>query len=445
MINLPLSPSGLPMPVIPTMPEMQPPDIEAIKAHVSHTVEWLQHPLGRRLLDLEITPNKILPKRSFLFRLFGMPCFPRGELVAVTGKAKSGKTFLCSALMVVAGHGQCLGIIRQEEQSLPVLWIDTEQSEESTQDILVKRIIRMASSRSPEHKDGYAEEPSLPQRSSSNQPFESSGISVINLRSVGWDQRMELIEAAMELTKPALVIFDGIRDVVSDINDGVVAQQVIERTMRLASTYNACIVCVLHQNKAVEDHSLRGALGTELQNKSFETYECKKGEDRSFTVEQTSTRKHDITDRLRFMVSPDGLPVAMTALPSEQQNADMSENGISTDDEAPYPPFNAAYLDGEGHLNAVKIFREVLADGAMRATPLRERVMQLVGIVRPETYNALLRRALDQGLLLRDQKGERCVFYSLRADSSAAGTEAVQHPEKPPLEAGFEPSARPPF
>ena len=30
---------------------------------------------------------------EFLFRLFGKPCFPRGELVAITGKAKSGKTF----------------------------------------------------------------------------------------------------------------------------------------------------------------------------------------------------------------------------------------------------------------------------------------------------------------------------------------------------------------
>ena len=45
-----------------------------------------------------ITPDKVLPTMQFLFRLFGSPCLPRGELVAVTGKAKSGKTFVTSLL-----------------------------------------------------------------------------------------------------------------------------------------------------------------------------------------------------------------------------------------------------------------------------------------------------------------------------------------------------------
>ena len=48
-----------------------------------------------------ITPDRELPPMRFLFRLFGRPCFPRGELVAITGKAKSGKTFVTSMLMAV--------------------------------------------------------------------------------------------------------------------------------------------------------------------------------------------------------------------------------------------------------------------------------------------------------------------------------------------------------
>ena len=51
------------------------------------------------LEQLRITPEKELPKMDFLFRLFGKPCFPRRELVAITGKAKSGKTFVTSMLM----------------------------------------------------------------------------------------------------------------------------------------------------------------------------------------------------------------------------------------------------------------------------------------------------------------------------------------------------------
>jgi len=43
------------------------------------------------LEQLRITPEKELPKMEFLFRLFGKPCFPRRELVGITGKATSVK------------------------------------------------------------------------------------------------------------------------------------------------------------------------------------------------------------------------------------------------------------------------------------------------------------------------------------------------------------------
>ena len=90
-----------------------------------------------------ITPDKELPKMEFLFRLFHKPCFPRGELVALSGKAKSGKTFVCSILMALSYRSQVLSVERIEPKKLHVLWYDTEQSEESTQDILCNRIIPM--------------------------------------------------------------------------------------------------------------------------------------------------------------------------------------------------------------------------------------------------------------------------------------------------------------
>ena len=49
------------------------------------------------------------------------------------------------------------------------------------------------------------------------------------------------------------VIFDGIRDIVSDINDYAEAQRVIGILLSIASDKRTCIVCVLHQNKAIED------------------------------------------------------------------------------------------------------------------------------------------------------------------------------------------------
>ena len=61
-------------------------------------------PLMLQLEQLRITPERELPRMEFLFRLFGKPCFPRGELVAITGKAKSGKTFVTSMLMAVGSR-----------------------------------------------------------------------------------------------------------------------------------------------------------------------------------------------------------------------------------------------------------------------------------------------------------------------------------------------------
>ena len=106
-----------------------------------------------KLETMRITPEKQLKPMDFLFRLFGKPCFPRGELVAITGKAKSGKTFVTSMLMSNSlspdpsrggeGSDYRLALRRGREEALRVLWYDTEQSDESTQDILKNRIIPM--------------------------------------------------------------------------------------------------------------------------------------------------------------------------------------------------------------------------------------------------------------------------------------------------------------
>ena len=60
-----------------------------------------------RLENRRITPEKELPKMEFLFTLFQKPCFPRGELVAISGKAKSGKTFISSILMALCFRSEC--------------------------------------------------------------------------------------------------------------------------------------------------------------------------------------------------------------------------------------------------------------------------------------------------------------------------------------------------
>ena len=97
------------------------------------------------LAGYRITPETELPDLEFLFKMFGTACFPVSELVANTGKAKSGKTLFLSIVMACALKENVLGLERIRKEPIRVLWYDTEQSAQSTQQILVRRIIPLAS------------------------------------------------------------------------------------------------------------------------------------------------------------------------------------------------------------------------------------------------------------------------------------------------------------
>jgi hypothetical protein len=70
--------------------------------YVSHQA-MAQHSMPhdkRQFEKQQIRRNTILPPMKVLFRIFGKPHFPRGELVAVTGKAKCSKTLFNAILLV---------------------------------------------------------------------------------------------------------------------------------------------------------------------------------------------------------------------------------------------------------------------------------------------------------------------------------------------------------
>ena len=362
-------------------------------------------PVALLLEQLRITPDKQLPKMDFLFQLFGRPCFPRRELVAVTGKAKSGKTFVTSMLIAVGASPQPSPkgegvkrfgetLQRTREQPLRVLWYDTEQSDESTQDILKNRIQTLIKANINQTNDLFNPPPSV-----------ENNIDVFNVRSVSWKDRRQLLLEAVSHYGPDLVIVDGIRDLVNDINDGVLAQEVMEELMHLADEQNCCIVCILHQNKGSEDHNLRGWIGTELMNKAFEVYACEKMmPQRIFKVEQTLTRKYDIEQSLYFEVDSEGLP-RLTAAPIE--GSGNSKERLK--------PLNQKYIvtedDGSWTFNTRKLFSDALGnDSEVQASIFRERVMQLSAITVPQTYNNQLKKAIDEKIIEKIERG-RVSFY----------------------------------
>ena len=337
------------------------------------------------LEQLRITPEKQLKPMEFLFHLFGKPCFPRRELVAITGKAKSGKTFVTSMLMACCQSRDVLAFQRISDEPLRVLWYDTEQSDESTQDILKNRVMRMV--------DGDV------------QLFD-----IFNVRGVAWKERRDLLREAVTRCKPDLVIVDGIRDLVNDINDGVLAQEVMEELMHLATEHNCCIVCVLHQNKSGEDHNLRGWIGTELMNKAFEVYSCEKLlPQRIFSLEQTLTRKYDIERTMYFEVGDDGLPVSC-GVPTDGGSKDKADG---------YPQLNADYIRHDEHdqwqVDVRRLFSDAIG-GRQQVTgaELRSQVCRLSNIRSWKFYNSLLEQAVNGEVIMKSYDHAAHVIYALR-------------------------------
>ena len=353
------------------------------------------------LEQLRITPEKELPKMEFLFQLYDKPCFPRRELVAITGKAKSGKTFVTSMLMACCQSRDVLAFQRIGDDPLRLLWYDTEQSDESTQDILRNRVMRMV--------DG-----------------DGKLFDIFNVRGVAWKERRNLLCEAVRRCKPDLVIVDGIRDLVNDINDGVLAQEVMEELMHLATAHDCCIVCVLHQNKSGEDHNLRGWIGTELMNKAFEVYSCEKlMPQRIFSLEQTLTRKYDIERTMYFEVGDDGLPVSC-GVPTDGSSKDKTDG---------YPQLNADYIRHDEHdlwqVDVRRLFSDAIG-GRQQVTgaELRSEVCRLSNIRSWKFYNSLLEQAVNGEVIMKSYDHASHVIYALRPQAPVQ-TELYQDDGEP--------------
>ena len=353
------------------------------------------------LEQLRITPEKELPKMEFLFQLYDKPCFPRRELVAITGKAKSGKTFVTSMLMACCQSRDVLAFQRIGDEPFRVLWYDTEQSDESTQDILKNRVMRMV--------DG-----------------DGKLFDIFNVRGVAWKERRDLLREAVTRCKPDLVIVDGIRDLVNDINDGTLAQEVMEELMHLATEHDCCIVCVLHQNKSGEDHNLRGWIGTELMNKAFEVYSCEKLlPQHIFSLEQTLTRKYDIERTMYFEVGDDGLPVSC-GVPTDGGSKDKTDG---------YPQLNADYIRHDEHdqwqVDVRRLFSDAIG-GRQQVTgaELRSEVCRLSNIRSWKFYNSLLEQAVNGEVIMKSYDHAAHVIYALRPQAPVQ-TELYQDDGEP--------------
>ena len=347
------------------------------------------------LVNNRITPNKQLPPMRFLFKLNGIPCFPTCELVADTGRAKSGKTLFMSIIMACALNGKHLALERMDDKPLTVLWFDTEQSEQSTQDILNNRILPMAGIRTE-----ITDEECL-FFDANDYPIDFDGhFYALNVRGIGWEKRKRLLSLAISEFKPDLVILDGTKDLMLDINDATQATITTEELMQCAQINKCCIVNVLHQNKSEADRNMRGSIGTELTNKAFEGYQCEYIEDSDvFKVQQSFSRKQRIKRKMYYSLDDKGLPVSCSNY-SEQPRDEKGR-----------------YMSTKPNIDLAKLFEDAFEGETSR--PYRKvmgAAMRICNTEDKELYYDLYKEALQRGYIKQmkhPEKGDTWVELTL--------------------------------
>lgn len=270
----------------------------------------------------------------------GNPIATLGNFSASTGKAKAKKTFNVSAIVCAALKDE---EVLQYSALLPngkkrILYIDTEQSRFHCVKVLSRIVKQIGIS-----------------------AFNSNNLIFVSLREQTPEMRISFINEALKRIKGlGLVIIDGIRDLLFDINNPTESTEIISLLMKWSSEHNLHIHCVLHLNK--NDDNARGHLGTELNNKAETVLLITKStKDKNVSEVWAKCMRNKEFTPFAFSVTEDGLlelamnytfeegkteqPFSLLEL-SEEQHRQALERGIGDNLIQGYSNLIAALKDG---------------------------------------------------------------------------------------------------
>jgi hypothetical protein len=250
-----------------------------------------------------------------------------GGFGAISGQRKNGKTFLIVQLMaaILGCDGnertkQYLPGLRVPDRTLEflghppkVLYIDTEMEKLSSAKVL-RRVHWLCGQ-------------------DTSQPFPGDRFSVLWLKNMPTNdgvavhrKRYDMIRLAVDAIQPDVVFVDGLRDLLSSINDEESITKILNDFGSLAEERNLNIWMALHQNPSRknddDEAKMRGWAGTEFGNKVSDTLvsiKSKTANGVTFTVKQQDARDKDMDD-WKFEVTEDagalGVPRIITNGPN---------------------------------------------------------------------------------------------------------------------------------
>ena len=302
-----------------------------------------------------------------------------GNFSVSTGKAKAKKTFNVSAIVAAAlVNGQVLEYQASfPESKRTILYFDTEQSPYHCQ-LVMQRILRLA--KLPIDK-------------------EPQNLKFSHLRAIADpNERREIIRYAIYNTpNVGLVVIDGIRDLMLDINNSTEATKLVGDLMQWTSEQSIHIQTVLHLNKG--DDNARGHIGTELNNKAE-------------TVLQIT---RDNTMPERSIVAPSIIrskPFDKFAFQLKEMEDGMCVPEIDhlySDNECKSHRYSYNELSDTEHRNALKqtfVTSEVLSYGEIIAA-LKKAYAEVVGQAYGQTkLKELLQFLLNKGIVIKEERGK---------------------------------------
>ena len=233
-----------------------------------------------------------------------------GNFSLAIGKAKSRKSFFTAlTFSVVTGYEN-----EKFTGSLPPgrnmgIYFDTEQSKYHVQKVL-QRICKLT-----------------------NQP-EPHNIKVYSLRKFPPVKRLSMIEHAIYSNdKVGFVVIDGIRDLVTSINDEEQATIIAAKLLQWTEERGIHIMAVLHQNKG--DNNARGHLGAELTHKAETVLSiAKNSDDKNLSIVEAAYSRDRGFNPFAFTIDVEGLP--QIAEGWVKQNTTDEEDAVPTTNENIY-------------------------------------------------------------------------------------------------------------
>ena len=243
------------------------------KAVVQPTRESIENDrILEEMKSLRIKTNTVLPPEHPILSIDGIPVFEQGDIGAIKGKQKEGKTTVLKA-MVGAWMKGSLFRLKSEKEEAKVLWLDTEQKQHDVGQII--HDISQMTGLSPEYIDKH--------------------LMLYTVRKLSHKTLLERTSLLISTYKPDVVIIDGIVDFIESFNDEAASHNLINQLIVLCDQHHCSIINVLHENKTSDDHNMRGHLGTIMAQKAATVLRCKK-DNNIITVSCSDSRHRAMPD-----------------------------------------------------------------------------------------------------------------------------------------------------